>query len=97
MTLDTLLSITHSGDRIFYRVLCRHFKDKTSEVIDYVINNEYVIKTEGYRCPNCNLLLPKSEDEFCYHCDAELHSDNLSSEPIFIRTDKEFVGDVEVD
>lgn len=97
MTLDTLLSITHNGDRIFYRVLCRHFKDKISEVIDYMIDNKYVVKIEGCRCPNCNLLLPKSVDGFCYHCDAELPSDNSSSEPIFIRTDKEFEGDVEVD
>lgn len=101
MDLKTFCNLYNPGDRIFYRVIHRHF-DNPSEVIRTLIDGGYATEVTNYLCPICDMPLgytgnPYFNEEmlqedtiFCYACDEEFHTKNIRKEPLLIRTDKEW-------
>lgn len=86
-------------DKLYDRVLKRHFKDNADSVIKELVDNEYFKETVAYKCPNCNLpIFYEMEDTafdyiennggICYNCDTEITLNNFIKESVWIRTNK---------
>ena len=93
------ISAFNFKDRLYNRVLKRHFKDNADSVIKELVDNEYFKETVAYKCPNCSIIVfNELQDNYfdyvennggvCYNCDTDIVLSNFIKEPMWIRTDK---------
>ena len=86
-------------DKLYDRVVKRHFKENSSNVIKELVDSGYFTETAAYKCPNCGIIVfNELQDNYfdyieynggvCYNCDTDIVLSKFIKEPIWIRTDK---------
>ena len=93
------ISTFNFKDKLYNRVVKRHFKENSSNVIKELVDNGYFNETTAYKCPNCGIIVfNELQDNYfdyveynggvCYNCDTDIVLSSFIKEPIWIRTDK---------
>lgn len=88
------------GEYIYYGVLHRFFRNKATEVANYLVKNGLATEETFLRCPVCDFRDGKLSDyvndnsyecnvTYCSACGAEYRLDNEDAhDTVWVRTDK---------
>lgn len=102
--INTYFQLYNENDRLYDRVLRRHFGNRNLKVRDKLVESGYFKKATLLRCPECDYAMfdtaqeftgdyLKEREQFCNACDSLIKTTQLISEPVLIRTNKTYINE----